>query len=262
MTAAAYGDALAPYYDQMYDPDGRDGRDAAAFVAGLLPPGGGSVLELGVGTGRIALPLAALGAAVTGVDVSPRMLAELAARDPTGTVRAVRGDMTDYADDRAYDVVLIACNTLFMLPDPDLQLACLAAAGRRLAPGGRLVVEVYSPLPFVRGPAELVQVRHLAPDRVMVDTVRCDPQAQILLEIHVLLGGGPPLTVPEVSRFAWPAELDRMAELAGLRRSVRTGGWCGEQFLADSLRHVSVYSRGGSQHSSGVSGKCSEILPD
>lgn len=245
MTAAAYGDALAPYYDQMYDPGGQDGRDAAAFVAALLPAGG-RVLELGVGTGRIALPLAGAGAAVTGVDASDRMLAALAARDPAGRVRRVRADMAAYADTEAYDVVLIACNTLFMLTDPDRQVACLAAARRRLAPGGRLVVEVYSPLPFVRGPAELVQVRHLAPDRVMVDTVRCDPHAQLLLEVHVLLGAGAPLTVPEVSRFAWPAELDRMAELAGLALSARTGGWRGEEFGADSPRHVSVYSTNGS----------------
>jgi SAM-dependent methyltransferase len=258
MTAAAYGDALAPYYDQMYDPGGHDGRDAAAFVAALLPPGGGRVLELGVGTGRIALPLAATGAAVTGVDASARMLATLAGRDPDDGVRRVEADMATYADDETYDVVLIACNTLFMLTDADLQLGCLAAAGRRLAPGGRLVVEVYSPLPFVRERAEFVQVRHLAPDRVMVDTVRCDPHAQLLLEIHVLLGAGPPLTVPEVSRFAWPAELDRMAELAGMRLTARTGGWRGEEFGGLSARHVSVYSRAAGGNPSGIPGTLAE----
>jgi SAM-dependent methyltransferase len=253
VTAAAYGDALAPYYDQMYDPGGQDGRDAAAFVAALLPPGG-RVLELGVGTGRIAVPLAAAGAAVTGVDASERMLAALADRDPAGRVKAVRADMTNYADGGGYDVVLVACNTLFMVPDPDRQVACLTAAARALAPGGRLVVEVYSPLRFVRGSAELVQVRHLAADRVMVDTVRCDPHAQLLLEVHVLLGAGPPLTVSEVSRFAWPAELDRMAELAGLTLAARTGGWRGEVFDVNSDRHVSVYSGTARPHSSGVSG--------
>ena len=261
MTAAAYGDALAPYYDRMYDPDGRDGRDAAAFVASLLPPNG-SVLELGVGTGRIARPLAAAGAAVTGVDASPAMLAALAARDPDGAVRAVHGDMTDYADDRTYDLVLVACSTLFMLPDAESQRACLAAARRRLAPHGRLVLEVYSPLPLVRGPAELVQVRHLAPDQVMVDTVRCDAHTQRLVEIHVLFGTGTPLTVLETSRFAWPAELDRMAELAGLSLSVRLGGWCGEQFQATSQRHVSVYSVARPGNYSGISGTRSEIPAD
>ena len=242
MTAAAYGDALAPYYDRMYDPGGQDGRDAAAFVAALVPPGG-RVLELGVGTGRIALPLAAAGVEVTGVDASARMLATLAARDPTGRIRLVEADMAEPAAPPPYDVVLVACNTLFMLTEPDRQLACLDGARRTLLPGGRLVVEVYNPLPFVRGPAELVQVRHLDRDTVMVDTVRCDPHAQLLVEIHVLLGAGPPLTVPELSRFAWPAELDRMAQLAGLTLAGRAGGWRGEPFDGTSARHVSTYSR-------------------
>lgn len=239
--AAAYGEALAPYYDRMYDPTGQDGADAAAFVAGLLPPGG-RVLELGVGTGRIAVPLAAAGAEVTGVDASPRMLERLARRDPAGSVRRVEADMLTYADGGGYDVVLVACNTLFMLLDPDDQLRCLAAARGHLVAGGRLVVEVYSPLPWVRGPAERVQVRHLEPGTVMVDTVRCDPHAQLLLEVHVVLGAGAPLTVPELSRFAWPAELDRMAALAGLTLASRHAGWRSEPFDGNSARHVSTYS--------------------
>ena len=241
MTAAAdYGEALAPYYDRMYDPSGQDGEDAAAFLSTLLPEGG-RVLELGVGTGRIAVPLAATGAAVTGVDASPRMLELLARRDSRDRVRRVEADMVGYDDGETYDVVLIACNTLFMLLDPDDQVRCLAAARRRLVAGGRLVVEVYSPLPFVRGPAELVQVRHLGPDVVMVDTVRCDPHAQLLVEIHVVVGAGGPLTVPELSRFAWPGELDRMAAAAGLRPGPRHGGWRGEPFDAHSARHVTTY---------------------
>lgn len=239
--AAAYGEALAPYYDRMYDPSGRDGVDAAAYVAGLLPPGAGRVLELGVGTGRIAVPLAASGAEVTGVDASPRMLELLARRDPAGTVRRVEADMLTYDDGGGYDVVLIACNTLFMLLDPDDQLRCLATARHQLVDGGRLVVEVYSPLPWVRGPVEHVQVRHLEPDVVMVDTVRCDAHAQLLLEVHVVLGAGAPLTVPELSRFAWPAELDRTAALAGLEFGSRQAGWRGETFDANSVRHVSTY---------------------
>jgi SAM-dependent methyltransferase len=240
--AAGYGEALAPYYDRMYDPSGRDGEDAAAYVSGLLPAGAGRVLELGVGTGRIAVPLAAAGAEVTGVDASPRMLELLARRDPGGSVRRVEADMLTYADPDPYDVVLIACNTLFMLLDPDDQLRCLAGARDNLAAGGRLVVEVYSPLPWVRGPEERVQVRHLEPDTVMVDTVRCDPHAQLLLEVHVVLGAGAPLTVPELSRFAWPAELDRMAALAGLSLAARHAGWRGEAFDGNSARHVSTYS--------------------
>ncbi|MFF5986750.1 class I SAM-dependent methyltransferase [Prauserella flavalba] len=236
----AYGEALADVYDQMY-PD-TETPATVEFLASLVEPGA-RVVELGAGTGRLAVPLAAKGLSVHAVEVSGQMLEKLRERDPQGTVKTVRADFTEHVVDGNFDLCYIVCNTLFMVPDPERQIETLRRAGEHLAPGGTLVVEVYDPAPFHQLTRPELQIRHLAADRVMFDTISVDQANQVLMEIHTVIGGGSVSTYAEVSRYAWPSELDLMARLAGLTTVDRFGDWERGPFTPGSQRHVTLYRR-------------------
>ncbi|WP_019806228.1 class I SAM-dependent methyltransferase [Saccharomonospora halophila] len=236
----AYGEAFAEVYDQMY-PD-HETPATLDFLASLVEPGA-RVLELGAGTGRLAVPLADRGLRVHAVDASERMLQRLRARDRNGAVVTVCGDFTDDVVDGEFDLCWVVCNTLFMVPDVEQQIAALRAAGTHLAPGGTLVVEVYDPTFFHQLAKPELQARHLAPDKVMLDTISVDPAEQILTEIHTVIGAGTVSTYVEVSRYAWPAELDLMARLAGLERVERFADWERAPFTAGAHRHVTLYRK-------------------
>ncbi len=139
----SYGDGFADVYDDWY----ADVTDVDATVGRMLALAGpdGRVLELGVGTGRLALPMAAAGLQVVGVDTSAAMLERLAERDPAGLIDVVCGDMVDDLPDGPFDAALVAYNTIFNLLDEQRQLACFAAVAERLAPGGSFVVEAFVP---------------------------------------------------------------------------------------------------------------------
>jgi 2-polyprenyl-3-methyl-5-hydroxy-6-metoxy-1,4-benzoquinol methylase len=235
-----YGDGLADVYDQLY-PSTPDADHAARFVADQAPAG--RVLELGVGTGRIALPLAELGLRVHGVDASEQMLKQLTERDPRGRVEVTLGDFTSALPEGQYDVVLIALNTLFMVPDRDRQIEVLRLMRSRLAPSGVAIVETYDPWYYHRQSAvdPRVDVHQLGPDRLMLDQTHVSRLEQRVVIVHSLLAGGPPRKVVEVSRYAWPSELDLMGRLAGLRLRDRFGGWNREPVTEHSLRYVSVF---------------------
>ena len=143
-----YGEAWASIYDVAY-PDLADETGPAVELLAALAGDGGRVLELGVGTGRLALPLAARALDVTGVDASARMLARLRDKDPGGSVAAVQADMAalDALLPGPYDLVFVVFNTLFALPSQDAQVSCVEGAARRLRPGGRFVVDAFVPRP-------------------------------------------------------------------------------------------------------------------
>lgn len=238
-TAHRYGDALADVYDLMYP--WSEGPLVAAWLASLVPPGS-SALELGVGTGRIAVPAARAGLRVHGIDASPRMLERLARHDPEGRVTTTLGDFTTRLTDAGpFDLVYAVCNTLFMVEGQEAQTEVLARAREQLRPDGLLVLEVYDPAPFHALERPLMQARHLAPDTLMIDTVSADPVTQTVVEIHTVVRPGTVETFVEASHYCWPRELDAMARLAGLELVRRVGGWSDEPYTAGSPRHVSVY---------------------
>ncbi|WP_083709952.1 class I SAM-dependent methyltransferase [Leifsonia sp. ALI-44-B] len=237
--AEKYGDALADVYDLMYP--WAEGPVIAQRLAGLVPPGS-RALELGIGTGRVAIPAARAGLRVHGVEGSAKMLDILARHDREGVITTTHGDFTDtVVEPAAFDLVYVVCNTLFMLTSADAQIAALTVGRRQLAPGGILVVEAYDPSPFHTLERPIVQARHLAADTLMIDTVSCDPVEQSVVEIHTLIRPGTVDTFVEVSNYRWPRELDALARLAGLRLVTREGGWQGEPFVQGSPRHVSIY---------------------
>ncbi len=200
------------------------------------------VLELAVGTGRLAIALAARHR-VTGLDVSTAMLARLAAADPAGTVTTVRGDMANAADypPGPFDLVLVADNSLFMLAEPGEQAACFEAVASVLAPGGAFVVEAFVPREPPPAGSE-VSVRSMAVDRLVLSVSSADAQTQQVDGQFVELTDGQPVRLrPWRIRYSTPAQLDAMAANAGLRCAARYEDAARTPFGDDSGRHVTMY---------------------
>ncbi len=237
----SYGEGFADVYDEWYA-DVTDVEATVAGVVGLAP--GGRVLELGVGTGRVALPLAGAGCTVTGVDASAAMLDRLAAKPGGDTVTTVCGDMADRLPDGPFDVVLATFNTFFNLTTEAAQRACLALVVDRLASNGRLVVEAFVPDADPDAPRSGVEIRHLGLDRVVLSVSRRDPLGQTVDgQLVELVDGRSARLRPWSIRYLTPDQLDAMAADAGLRCADRWSDWHGSPFVADDDIHISLYER-------------------
>jgi SAM-dependent methyltransferase len=238
--AATYGDRIADVYDQRVAARG-DTEDAVAFLAEHA--GGGPVLELGVGTGRLALPLAARGLEVHGIDASERMVARLRGKPGGARLPVTIDDFTEVPVAGRFRLVFVAFNTFFALSGQEAQVRCMAAVADRLQPGGAFVLEAFVPDLTRFDHGQQVSVTELGLDRVRLDLARHDPVTQRVDTQHVELALGGGRWDPVRLRYAWPAELDLMARLAGLALEDRWGGWRREPFTAASTQHVSVYRR-------------------
>ncbi len=240
-STTSYGDGFADVYDEWY----HDVTDVGATVAALVELTSGSadhrVLELGVGTGRLAIPLARADLTVHGVDASASMLERLGANDPDGLVTTHLGDMVDGLPGGPYDLVLVAYNTLFNLVEPGRQAACFVSVAERLAPGGRFVVEAFVPDEIERARQD-VSVRSLATDRVVLSVSVHDPANRTASGQFVELteSGGVRLR-PWMVRYSTIAELDAMAHDVGFELEHRWTSFDDRTFDDDSERHVSVY---------------------
>jgi SAM-dependent methyltransferase len=236
----AYGARIADDYDRLYD--GMLDTDAAVDCLAQLA-GEGPVLELGVGTGRLALPLAERGLSVHGVESSPAMIDQLRSRPGGAAIDVVLGDFAEVRVPGPFTLVVLALNTIFALPSQDAQVACFENAASHLRPGGRFVVEAWVPDPtrFVGGAA--VTVRRLQDDHVSLDVARLDPVGQRMETTQVSLRDGDVRLYPANHRYAWPSEIDLMARLAGLALESRWSGWDRSPFTEASASHVSVYRR-------------------
>jgi trans-aconitate methyltransferase len=234
-----YGDRIADVYDGLYE--NLDTEGAVETLASLA--GDGPVLELAIGTGRLALPLVERGLEVHGIDASEAMVAKLRDKSGGDRVRVTMGDFADVAVDGRYALIFVAFNTLFGLPTQDDQLRCFANVAARLADGGVFVVEAFFPdlARFDRGQRPHVSI--VEAGRVMIDAARHDPVEQRIDSQHVIITQEGTKLYPVSIRYAFPPELDLMARLAGLALQNRWGGWRREPFTADSPRHVSVYGR-------------------
>lgn len=238
--SSSYGDAFADVYDDWY----RDISDVPAtieFLAALATPTG-TVVELGVGTGRLAVPLARRVGRVIGIDTSTKMLDHLARNDPDRTVVPMLGDMVDDLPDGSHDVVVVAYNTLFNLLSAERQQACFTQVAERLAPGGAFVVEAFVPQAHT---GSQVSVRSMAADRVVLSASvhHTDGQRAEGQFIELTETGGVRLR-PWQIRWSMPDELDTMAGAAGLDLSERWGDFDRIAFDDSSERHVSVYRHG------------------
>jgi SAM-dependent methyltransferase len=239
--AAEYGAHVAADYDEIYG-GAFDTAGAVEHLARLAD--GGPVLELGVGTGRLALPLVERGLAVHGIDGSAEMLALLRTKPGGERVVTTAGDFSEVRlqPGAQFSLVVLAVNTIYALPDQDAQVRCFATAAHHLRRGGRFVVEAWVPEPLPAGTS--LRPRTLSPDYVGLVVADHDPATQTLATTQVVLGGPAGVRVfPVVHRYAWPSELDLMARLAGLTLESRTANWRGAPFGPGSTNHVSVYRR-------------------
>ena len=237
---AAYGQRIAGVYDDwMRAIDPADAVEALARLAGQGP-----VLELGIGTGRIALPLAERGVEVHGIDVSEAMLARLREKPGGERITTTLGDLADVAVEGRYSLVFVAANTFFGVLSQDEQVRCFANVEARLLEGGVFVIEAFVPDPARFAPGRL-SVRSVELDSVRLEASLHDPVSQTIDAQAIELSEPGVRFVPFRLRYARPSELDLMAQLARLRLRERWGDWSSEPFTAASKHHVSVYERAG-----------------
>jgi SAM-dependent methyltransferase len=240
--AAEYGTNIADDYDAIYA-NAFDTQGAVDRLALLAD--GGPVLELGVGTGRLALPLAERGLTVHGVDGSEQMLQLLRAKPGGARLPTTLGDFSEVRLEPAaqFSLVVLAVNTIFALADQEAQIRCFATAKYHLRPNGRFVIEAWIPENLPAG--ESLQRRKLSPGFIGIVAADHDPSTQTLSTTQIVLGGTVGVRVfPVVHRYAWPSELDLMARLAGLTLESRWADWSGTPIGPASTNHVSVYRRG------------------
>ena len=241
-TDNTYGEHWAPHYDEITP-------DADEATIGLLSGYAGSpprALELAVGTGRLALPLQARGVAVTGVDLSTEMVSLLRGKPGGADIEVVMGDMTTVDVGARYPLVYLAFNTLFALLTQERQLECFSNAERHLERGGRFVLDCF--VPDVKR-YDAYNTR-MAVSSISSKTTHAyemsihDPVSQIVTSHHVRrLGDGSTVVLPVTIRYAWPAEMDLMARMAGLEREARWGWYDKRPFTETSVQHVSVYRK-------------------
>jgi SAM-dependent methyltransferase len=234
---------MADVYDDWYEAS-FDTDAAVAAIARLAgPPGHGArLLELGVGTGRLALPLAAEGFDVYGVDSSAAMVARLRAKPGGDRIAVTIGDMAESEPPGPFRLVYVVANTFFSLVTAADQQQAMNAVAARLEPGGRFVCEAF--VADVAEPTSKVDVRSLAAERVVLTASVADPSTQTVdgQFIELTPAGGVTLR-PWSIRWSTPTQLDAMASTARLALEARWGGWRQEPFDRDSAIHVSVWRR-------------------
>ncbi len=237
--ATSFGEHVAATYDDV--PRG-DEDEAVNFLERVAATG--PVLELAIGTGRIALPLAARGIHVEGIDISPHMVARLRAKPGGDRIPVTMGDFAEVPVQGTYRLIYVVFNTIFNLLTQDDQVRCFENVATHLTDDGSFVVEAMVPGHLYRlQNDQYVDAETIDVDTVRLDVGRHDPVRQLLNESHVSLSRTGVQLNPIVTRYAWPSELDLMARIAGLRLKQRWGGWSGEAFTASSKLHVSVYGR-------------------
>jgi SAM-dependent methyltransferase len=238
-----FGADVAERYDetsaQMHDPALLERTvDLLADLAGAGP-----ALELAVGTGRVALPLARRGIPVHGIDLSPDMLDQLRAKPGGADLPVTLGDIASTRVPGSYTLAYLVWNTIMNLTTQDEQVACFGNAAAHLSPGGRFVVEVMVPQLQRLPPGETARPFLVSPGRLGFDEY--DVVTQGLVSHHYWVTAGDARTLSMPFRYAWPAELDLMARLAGMTLEDRWADWDRSPFTADSTSHVSVWRRDG-----------------
>jgi len=239
--AGFFGEHDAELYDRSTGEEFDAGVIEATveFLAGLA--GDGRALELGVGTGRIALPLAGRGIAVHGIDLSQPMVDQLRAKRGGDAIQITIGDFSTVRVDGSFSLAYLVYNTIENLTTQDGQVACFENVARHLAPGGRFVIECAIPdlrrLPH----GETSNVFDLGPSHWGIDEY--DVATQGLISHHFTRVGDAFEYSSGPFRYVWPSELDLMARIAGMRLVERWSGWRREPFTSESRKHISVWRK-------------------
>ncbi|MGQ0842297.1 class I SAM-dependent DNA methyltransferase [Actinokineospora sp.] len=241
MTDIGYGSQFADFYDRLFPTD----PGAVDFLAGLHPGDGSPTLELGVGTGRIALPLSERTGEIVGVDSSPEMLDVLREALGDRPVTPVLGDIRDYADDRRYGLVYCVCGTLSMLLEPKQQQQLFDVAARSVAPGGVVVIETHNPAiaeALNQGrPRDSFFVPYPTRDTGLLSYSTIDQASGLWHLAHIFFDDGRARIASELSRLTTAEETDGYAVAAGLTPVARYADWSANPFTGAESMTVSVY---------------------
>jgi SAM-dependent methyltransferase len=234
---------FGPDVARRYDDEKRGDEDVAVvFLAGLA--GQGPALELAIGTGRIALPLAARGIRVDGIDISPHMVEQLRAKPGGDRIDVTIGDFADVGVSGAYRLIYVVFNTMFNLLTQDDQVRCFQNVAAHLTDDGSFVIEAGTPaVLYGLQDDQYVEAEAIEVDEVRLDVLKHDPVNQTLAESHVSISSQGVRLNPVAQRYAWPAELDLMARIAGLRLKERWAGWDRRPRTARTRNVISVYGR-------------------
>jgi SAM-dependent methyltransferase len=236
-----FGEEVAARYD---DPSDQMNEAAAvdpvvAVLADLA--GGGRALELGIGTGRIALPLARRGVEVHGIEVSRAMVTQLRTKPGGADIPVAIGDFATTTVEGPFSVAYLVYNTIMNLTTQAAQAACFRNVAAHLEPGGAFVIEVGVPDLQRLPPGETVRPFDVSNDHLGFDEYDIASQGLISHHWSLVDRRWERLSIP--FRYVWPAELDLMAQLAGMRLRDRWSGWRREPFTSDSRSHVSVWEK-------------------
>jgi SAM-dependent methyltransferase len=236
-----FDERIAARYDEssadMFAPEVVDAT--VDFLADLA--GDGAALELGIGTGRIALPLGRRGVRVHGIDVSPPMVARLRAKDGGAEIGVTIGDFATTRVDGTFRLAYLVFNTIMNLTTQDEQVDCFRNVAAHLEPGGCFVIEVGVPALQRLPPGETVRAFAVTPTHLGFDEYDLAPQ--ILYSHHYWMVDGAVEQFSAPYRYVWPSELDLMARLAGMTLRERWAGWHREPFTSESPAHVSVWEK-------------------
>jgi SAM-dependent methyltransferase len=227
-----------------------DESDEVMVDAGVVDPvidflvesaAGGPALELGIGTGRIALPLAQRGVSVHGIDLSKAMVARLRAKPGGEGIGVTIGDFSITTVDRSFSLAYLVFNTIMNLTSQAAQVACFRNAAAHLEPRGCFVIEVGVPQLQQLPPGETIHAFHVSETRWGFDEYDVATQGMTSHHFEIVDGRAERVSIP--FRYAWPSEFDLMAQLAGMRLRERWGGWKREPFTSDRDKHVSVWEK-------------------
>jgi SAM-dependent methyltransferase len=205
--------------------------------------GAGRVLELAIGTGRVAIPLAARGVEVEGLDTSQEMIDVLRSKPGGENLTVHQGDIGRFALDRTYSMAFLILNTIYALQSQEEQISCFESTAAVVEPGGHFVVEAFMPDPTRFRRNSWTQVHDIGLEHVVIEADKHDPSTQQILEQHIHIRDGKIELFPAFLRYIWPSEMDLMARLAGFTLVERFGSWTREKFSARSGQYVSVYRR-------------------
>lgn len=221
---------------------GPEERAMVSFLQSLT--GDGPVLELAVGGGRIAIPLAATGIEVDGIDISQKGIEQIRAHPLGGAVNASVADISDFSLERRYSLIYCVANGLANVPDQDRQVSCFKAVAAHLAPGGVFLVHSgYTPRFFDRlRIGQYTEARHLELNFAWLQALRIDPAEQLVYQQDMYLTPEGIKFSPNVHRYVTAGELDLMARMAGLELRERWGNWSCEPFSSDSAMLLSTYT--------------------
>ena len=237
-TAATYGDCIPEIYDREHP----GGPELAPMLRALSElAGDGRALQLRIGTGRVALRLAARGIEVHGIDASEAMVGRLRAKRGGEAIPVTIGDFSKLGIEGGFRLIYAVFNTFYWLNTQEAQLRCFRRVAERLAAGGAFLIEAFVPdlARFHRGQG--MRVTGIDPEPAAIELIRHDAVGQRLYSQKVMFTEAGLRFCPARLRYAWPSELDLMARLAGLRLRERWGDWTGGPFTDRSDGHISLY---------------------